>query len=143
MSRGGSGRRPSAVVPPSRHASIGLGLNPSSLGKPSANFSGMGRFTTMGAGNKRSSKERYASSNCAASVRGAAGLEYASNWPSTLQRTMLAHHCRNTSAASVERTETRTTGFLPGLELRVMALALIITCNDSHIDVNNTSHLLC
>ena len=87
MSRGGSGRRPSAVVPPSRHASIGLGLNPSSLGKPSANFSVMGNFATMGAGNKLSSEERYANSNRAASVGGAAGLQYTSNRPSTLQRT--------------------------------------------------------
>ena len=88
MSRGGSGRRASGVVPPSRQASIGLGFTPSVLGKPGANnlFS-MGNFGTMGAGSKLSSEERYANSNRAASVSGAAGVQYASNRPSTLHRT--------------------------------------------------------
>ena len=37
MSRGGSGLRSSGTVPPSRHASVGLGSTPSALGKPGAN----------------------------------------------------------------------------------------------------------
>ena len=85
MSRGGSGRRPSGAAPPSRQASIGLGFNPSVLGKPGANFS-MGNFGTLGA-SKLSSEERYANSNRTASVSGTTGLPYTSNRPSTLQRT--------------------------------------------------------
>ena len=52
-----------------------------------SHFGGMGNFATMGAGNKLSSEERYANSSRAASVSGAAGLQYTSNRPSTLQRT--------------------------------------------------------
>ena len=87
MSRGGSGRRASGAAPPSRQASIGLGFNSSALGKSGANnlFS-MGNFGTI-AGSKLSSEERYANSNRAASVSGAPGMQYASNRPSTLQRT--------------------------------------------------------
>ena len=89
MARGGSGsRRASGAVPPSRQASIGLGFTPSSLGKPGANSFSMGNFGTTGAGSKLSSEERYANSNNrAASVTGAPGMQYASNRPSTLQRT--------------------------------------------------------
>ena len=89
MTRGGSGHhRPSSAVPPSRQASIGLGFNPSALGKPGANnlFS-MGNFGTMGAGSKLSSEERYANSNRAASVSRASGMQFTSIRPSTMKRT--------------------------------------------------------
>src|ERR1700678_3890253 len=88
MIRGGSGRRASGAVPTSRQASIGLGFNPSALGKPGAgNMFSMGNFATMGAGSKLSSEDRYANSNRSTSVSGTTGMQYTSNRPSTLQRT--------------------------------------------------------
>ena len=69
MSRGGSGLRPSGT---------GLGFTPSALGKPGAN----NLFNV--------SEERYASSYRAASVSGAPGMQYTSNWSSTMQGTASA-----------------------------------------------------
>ncbi|KAG6839559.1 hypothetical protein C0991_001510, partial [Blastosporella zonata] len=72
MSRGGSGRHRngSGAIPPSRQASLGLGIpfgKPGSGGNP---FS-MGNFAS--GGSKLSSEERFAVSNRAASVAGGPG----------------------------------------------------------------------
>ncbi|KAG6855612.1 hypothetical protein H0H87_000268 [Tephrocybe sp. NHM501043] len=68
MSRGGSGRhRTSSMVPPSRQASLGLGIT-SGFGKGANPFS-MGNF---GSGSKLSSEQRFANSTRAVSVGGAA-----------------------------------------------------------------------
>ena len=60
MTRGRSGyHHPSSAVPPSCQASIGLGFNPSALGKPGAsNLFSMGNFSMMGADSKLSSEEQ-------------------------------------------------------------------------------------
>ena len=83
--RGGSGRNrtSSATLPPARQAPIGLGLSSSTMGKGvSSSFNPMGNFATGGA-SKLSSEDRFAASSRAASVSGAAGMQFARPMPLT------------------------------------------------------------
>ncbi|KAJ3505971.1 hypothetical protein NLJ89_g7128 [Agrocybe chaxingu] len=75
LTRTGSGRhhRSSAMLPPSRQASIGLGLSPRTLDKSAtSSFNGMGN-SVIGS-SKLSSEDRFAASARAASVSGPAGM---------------------------------------------------------------------
>jgi translation initiation factor 4G len=87
LMRGGSGRHrtSSAALPPARQASIGLGFSPSTMGKGVPNsFNPMGNFGTGGP-SKLSSEDRFAASSRAASVSGAAGMQF--QRPMALTRT--------------------------------------------------------
>ncbi|KAF9529675.1 hypothetical protein CPB83DRAFT_247073 [Crepidotus variabilis] len=85
MTHGGPGRHrtSAATLPPSRQASIGLGLSPSTLGK-GANFT-MGQFTV---GSKLSSEDRFAASTKTVSASGGPGAGMSLALPHALTTTV-------------------------------------------------------